>query len=264
MPTADEHQRPPAGTVYGSPDPGPGAAGPSGGTVYGATTAGTATRRSSRDRLLTVSYVVGGAGVLLGLVLATGVLVGGGDGGDQAAGLPAPVSVSGDPSAEPGAGADGGTGSVPPPSPTEPPSPTPPAIPAWTFRSVASSFCLALSDGGAEVRQVVCAASPNQQWRPTPVVGDQISLVNVATGQCLEVADANRDDGARLRPAVCDGSLEQQWRTPGSGNGQTPLININSGRCLDVPTQTLDQPDTGLQQWGCHGRSNQQWTGQPG
>lgn len=110
------------------------------------------------------------------------------------------------------------------------------------------------------MQQRVCSGDPSQQWRPTPVVGDQFTLVNAATGGCLEVADGSKDDGARLHPAVCDGSPEQRWRLAGVGDGQLSLVNLNSGRCADVPSNTLSSPDTGLQQWGCHGGTNQQWS----
>ncbi|RKR90408.1 ricin-type beta-trefoil lectin protein [Micromonospora pisi] len=258
MATSDEQHRAPGGTVYGSS--GGAAPGSSGGAVYGG---GPPPPRPGRDRLMTGAYAIGAAGLLTGLLFATGALRG--DGGtdvDRAAQLPAPVASVDATTASPGGGAAGST------DPAPPPSPTPVEVPARMFHSVASSFCLAMTAGndpsGAEVRQVVCTDEPNQRWRPTPVVGDQVTLVNVATGGCLEVTGASRDDGARVGPAVCDGSVEQRWRLAAADGGQISLVNLNSGRCLDVPTQTLDVPETGLQQWGCQGGSNQRWTDQPG
>jgi hypothetical protein len=242
MPTPDEQRRPPSGTVYGSP----------------------AMPRPGRDRLMTAALATGAAGVLIGVLLATGVFVGGGT-GDQAAGLPGPTtpgSAAPTGPTSPGGAAAGNTDPAPPPQ-TPPPQTSPPQTPARTFRSVESSFCLAMSTGdpsGAEVRQVVCTGDPAQQWRPTPVVGDQVSLVNMAAGRCLEVADGSKDNGARLRAAVCNGSAEQQWRLAATGSGPVALVNLNSGRCADVPGDSRHTADTGLQQWGCHGGGNQQWT----
>ncbi|MEV4625726.1 RICIN domain-containing protein [Micromonospora sp. NPDC049523] len=234
MPTSDPRRRPPGGTVYGAPAP----------------------ARPGRDRLMTAALATGGVGVLIGVLFATGIFAG--DGNVDRAAVPAPAGVSG--GAAPPAPSGVAAGST---EPAPPPSPTPAEIPTRIFRSVASSFCLALNTNdnpdGAQVQQRVCTGDLTQQWRPTPVVGDEFSLVNAGTGGCLEAADGNKDDGARLHIAVCDRTVEQRWRLAGLDTGQVSLVNLNSGRCADVPENTLTSPDTSLQQWACHGRANQQW-----
>ncbi|MGW4461192.1 RICIN domain-containing protein [Micromonospora sp. NPDC004704] len=236
MVTSEPRPQPPGGTVYGAPAP----------------------PRPGRDRLMTAALAIGGVGVLIGVLFATGLFAGGGD-GDQAA-VPAPAAVSD--AAAPPAPSGVAAGST---EPAPPPSPTPSEIPARIFRSAASSLCLALNTNdnpdGPQVQQRVCTGDLTQQWRPTPVVGDEFGLVNVATGRCLEVKDGSKDDGARLHFAVCDGTVEQRWRLAGLDTGQVSLVNLNSGRCADVPENTLTRPDTSLQQWACHGRANQQWVG---
>jgi hypothetical protein len=201
----------------------------------------------SRDRWL----IPGALGFLALAVLSAIVMLVYPFGGDGAP--PPPVPVAAGSSTPSPAGA---------PSQARSPSPSPspsPSVDGAFVRSVVTGLCLSVAEGdpeGAVAQQQACGDKPGQRWRQV-AAGDAVTLVNVASGKCLDVANRGTDDGARVQTWTCNNGPNQQWR-PQPAAGGTLLVSVNSGKCLDVP-DGQNGPGVPLQQWTCHGRANQQW-----
>jgi hypothetical protein len=59
----------------------------------------------------------------------------------------------------------------------------------------------------ATVRVIGCASDPSTQWR----LGNNRSIVNVASNHCLTVPQNNPPVGHTLVGTACDGGVDQQW-----------------------------------------------------
>jgi len=86
----------------------------------------------------------------------------------------------------------------------------------WTWASDGSvrSLGLCLDTGGqtgdgAGLGLAACRGSSTQQWRLTGAA----DLVNVGSGRCADVRDANRSNGALVQLWTCAGSENQKWWT---------------------------------------------------
>jgi hypothetical protein len=207
------------------------------------------------DRLLLVAGAVGGVLVLLGVLFATGLTPFG------PAAEPPPEAGS---SAAPAPAGPAGSATATP-SGTAPTEPATTEAPGGTLRSVAASLCLEPDgnpDGedddedGIPVQQVACSGAPEQLWR-IDLDGDVATVVNIATGRCLEVRRGSRDNQAPVVLADCRPRDRQRWRTPPAGNGFA-LVSIASDRCLDVPAASAE-PGRRMQQFDCNGTGAQQW-----
>jgi len=235
-------------------------ASPRTGTVYGAGGAPLTPRSAPVHRwLMPASFTVGGLGVLVGLLFATGLTPFGPD--DVAA--PSRAQAPAGPGQPSGAAA----GATSPP-PSETPSPTPTAAPGalrGALRSVASALCLQPASDrdpqGAPVRQVPCSGAPNQQWRADRSEGDRFTIVNVDSDRCLDVNDKSRKDEATVQQWRCHGRANQQWRIVPTG-ASFALVSANSDKCLDVPGARTEA-DLTIQQFSCNGSTAQQWTWVP-
>jgi hypothetical protein len=214
------------------------------GTVYGG-------RPPPRDRLLLIAAAVGAVGLLVGVLLATGVFAPGG--GEPPAAAPAPT-------APPASGAAAGS---PTPAPTS--APTSPALPADVrlFRSVATDLCLepvAEEDPeGADIRQAPCTGEPTQQWRTAPAADGSAYFVNVASGKCLDVDGARGEDQVPVQQWTCVDVPQQHWRLSTNEAGQVLVAAVHSGKCIDIPDGGNPEPGTRMQQFTCHGEANQRW-----
>ena len=240
MATSDEHRRPPGGTVYGSP----------------------ARPRPGRDRLMTAALATGGVGVLIGVLFATGVFTGGGD-GDQAAGLPRPAASGGAHAGQPErwGGGQHRSGAPAQPEPRRRSRPGP-SVPSRR-RSASPSAPTTIRTGPRSGRwsaPVTRASSGGR--RPSWATSSAWSTWQPAGVWRWPTAARTTARGCTRRSATAAPSNGGGW--PPLGAGQVSLVNLNSGRCADVPTDALGSPDTGLQQWRCHGGTNQQWAEQTG
>jgi hypothetical protein len=207
-----------------------------------------------RDRLLLVAGAVGGVLLLLGVLFAAGLTpFGPAAEPPPQAGTPA-ASARADPA---------GSATATPTGPADA-GPTPSEASGGTLRSVAASLCLepdGSGDGGGDddgvaVRQVACSGAPEQLWRIDPD-GDVATVVNVATGRCLDVRRGSRDNQAPVVLSDCRPRDRQRWRTPPTGNGFA-LVSVVSDRCLDVPAASAE-PGLRMQQFDCNGTGAQQW-----
>jgi hypothetical protein len=225
------------------------------GTLYGAGgTPAPPAADPTRDRLLIAAAAIGAGGVLLGALFASGLLPFGPD--EPAASAPAAPGTS--------APAPSGPTSPTPAAPRTPtgratPTPPPAAPPTGTLRSAASSLCLDVGQGpvdGTPVQQVPCTGAPTQLWR-LDRAGDVVTVINTATGGCLEVADGSPDNGAQVRLWSCQPVPHHRWRAQPAGSGFM-LVGAASGKCLDVPGASSDQ-GVRMQQFDCNGTAAQQW-----
>ena len=89
--------------------------------------------------------------------------------------------------------------------------------------------------------------------RITPVGGSgtATTLVNAATGRCLDVPGGNTTDGTQLIVWDCRGDGNQLFTAAG---GTLQAL----GKCLDASGGTT--PGTRVVLWTCNGGAGQQWT----
>jgi hypothetical protein len=60
-------------------------------------------------------------------------------------------------------------------------------------------------------------------------------LVNLATGQCLDVRDANPYDGAPIQLWACNGGSSERWLLPTLSAGALTLFpNYRMRKCLQM------------------------------
>jgi len=204
-----------------------------------------------------VAVVIGVIGVILGVLFATGVFA-----GDDPVVAPPPAAPA--PSDEVAPSGSGGAAAEPtaePATPTTEPTTADPAGEVRAFKSVATGLCLepvAEEPEGADIQQVACTGAPAQQWQALPAGDDTVTLVNTASGKCLDVDSSRKDDSAPIQQWSCNGGNNQRWRlTPGTA--ESDVVGVDSGKCLDVPNGTA-QPGLRIQQWTCAGTPNQRWT----
>jgi hypothetical protein len=114
------------------------------------------------------------------------------------------------------------------------------------------------SADGLNVTQVTCNGSTNQRWLlDTASVG---TIVNQATGKCLELSNDSSVNGQPIVTWTCDGYSGQRWMPVHRGGQYFELHPYSTGKCLDLAN---DNPADGayIQQWGCNplNNFNQQW-----
>ena len=66
-----------------------------------------------------------------------------------------------------------------------------------------------------ECRQAVpspCTGGTSQQWTVRDADATTVSLVNGASGKCLDVPSSSRTSGTRLIQWPCNGGANQRWR----------------------------------------------------
>lgn len=116
-----------------------------------------------------------------------------------------------------------------------------------------SGRCLdtAGTGNGVPIQLWDCGGGTRQRWARS---GE--TLVNPATGRCLDVRNASTANGAAVQLWTCNGGGNQRWVARADG----ALVNRASGKCLDAAGSANG---TRLQLWACDGRGaapNQQWT----
>jgi hypothetical protein len=210
------------------------------------------------DRLLLVAGAVGGLLLLLGVLFATGLTPFGPSS--------EPPPDTGTPGASAPAGPSGSATAAPPGTPATTPAttPTPTEPPGGTLRSLAASLCLEPDadvgddgdDDGVPVRQAACSGAAEQLWR-LDRDGEVVTVVNTATGRCLDVSGGSRDNQAAVVLSDCRQRDRQRWRATPNGDGFA-LVNVVSDRCLDVPAAS-GEPDLRMQQFDCNGTGAQRW-----
>ncbi|MCQ4080983.1 alpha-galactosidase [Streptomyces sp. RB6PN25] len=99
--------------------------------------------------------------------------------------------------------------------------------------------------------------------RITPGTGDgfttmHYNVVNVSSGQYLDVSGASAADGAGIVQQPADGAADQQWQLAPAGNGSYRVANVGSGKLVNIPGPTTASGTQLIQYHDDHG-SNSQW-----
>ncbi len=89
--------------------------------------------------------------------------------------------------------------------------------------------------------------------------GYRWKIVNVSTGQVMEVADSSTSDGALIRTVNDNGGLNQQWNIIRTRNGYYELFNAASGKTAEIANGSLNN-GASVRQWGTADNIIQQWT----
>ncbi len=86
-----------------------------------------------------------------------------------------------------------------------------------------------------------------------------VTLINRATGKCLDVYNASTADGGDVRQWTCTGRQNQRWLIEAQSDGTNELTNAGSGKTLDVAgCGTAD--GTNIQQWVWLNNACQKWS----
>lgn len=114
---------------------------------------------------------------------------------------------------------------------------------------------------GSLVQTAACdASSASDQWA-TQANG---SLVNAATGMCLDDPSVSVTDGTQLELWACNGGYNQAWTAPYARPAATGYIKtkISSGKCV-ADTNGATTNGNVIQIWDCLGNAAQYWNVQP-
>ncbi len=88
---------------------------------------------------------------------------------------------------------------------------------------------------------------------------NDFTLVNRATGKCLDVNGWSTADGANVQLWTCTGGANQRWRIEPLGDGTSRIVSTVSDKVLDVnDCGTAD--GTNIQQWTWWDNACQRWT----
>ncbi|WP_254764299.1 RICIN domain-containing protein [Natrinema marinum] len=91
-----------------------------------------------------------------------------------------------------------------------------------------------------------------------PIPTGTYEIVNVHSGQLLEVANASTADGANVQQWPANGHPTQQWYVEDLGNGEYHIQNENSGKLLEVAfAETTDGAN--VRQYAPTGSACQRW-----
>ena len=243
-------------------------------STYEAFTRQTHGQRRS-DKMVWLAGAVCSLGLLVGLLLATGVISFDSGSQQQIAepAVPAPAVTSDGTSAspEPSKSPSAKPSRKPKKKPKSTPSPTPSAgggtaNPGPTadqrdltgqLRSAATGLCLRASKGlggGGGIQQDNCSGGNDRQWVLRQDSG-RFQIINVGNARCL--GSPNQLDLALATLTRCTGDAEQQWQIEVSGNAFI-LANTGTGKCLDVPAGTR-LPGLRVSQFNCTGATSQVW-----
>ncbi len=87
---------------------------------------------------------------------------------------------------------------------------------------------------------------------------NDVTLVNRATGKCLEVSDWSTTDSANVQQWTCHGGVNQRWRIEPLTDGTVRIVNQGSDKPLDVANcGTADGTD--IQQYTWWDNPCQRW-----
>ncbi|MEV6117512.1 RICIN domain-containing protein [Streptomyces sp. NPDC052109] len=85
------------------------------------------------------------------------------------------------------------------------------------------------------------------------------TLINAASGKCLDAKAAATANGTVVQQYACNGSTAQQWSLTDAGNGYVRVNNAgNTSQVLDV-TGVSTADSAPIQLWSYGGGANQQW-----
>ncbi len=114
------------------------------------------------------------------------------------------------------------------------------------------------TSSGAQLQQLSCGASTNQQWKAEAVGSGFMRLKVTHSGLCLDLASQSNANNVRLVQRTCSSSQSQQWRREDISGDYYRLRNRYSNLCVDVAAASSTD-GAALVQYSCHTNNNQQW-----
>ncbi len=110
---------------------------------------------------------------------------------------------------------------------------------------------------GAAITQFTCDGGADQKWSiDLATVG---TIVNFATGHCLDLFGNGNADGQLVSTWSCYGAASQVWRPVNVGAQYYELRPYYTDKCLDLLNGMPGNGAT-IVQWGCHiFNDNQHW-----
>lgn len=114
-----------------------------------------------------------------------------------------------------------------------------------------------LSLAGLIISTLTVVAGPSASADP----GAQAvsNLVNMNSGQCLDIFDASQAPGAGAIQWPCNGDTNQAFEEIAAPGGGVFLRALHSSQCLDVFNADL-APGTRVIQWPCNFENNQRFS----
>lgn len=109
------------------------------------------------------------------------------------------------------------------------------------------------------IDQRECGEDSNQNFR-FESTGPDIRIVEIRTGQVLDVEEASDENGASIIPYRWHGGPNQRWYVRPVGAGYE-IVSVNSGKCITARAD-YDEEDhhRDLYQSTCWQRSTQVWS----
>jgi cytochrome c len=133
----------------------------------------------------------------------------------------------------------------------------------YSIVSLASGKCWDVADHSVsergQVQQWDCHGGDNQKFLATLTYKSGFILTPVESGIRLQIADNNLNNGARLiQAAYAAGNNGYFFVRPTATEGLFTITANHTSKCLDVIDHSLSN-GARIQQWDCHGQSNQTW-----
>ncbi|MEO8699891.1 MAG: RICIN domain-containing protein [Kofleriaceae bacterium] len=130
-----------------------------------------------------------------------------------------------------------------------------------TLRSVHDGKCLDIRNAGgdgAQLQQFTCGEQENQTWFLSWTGGSDYQLRPGHLGNVrLGIAGESTGDGA-VALLINGDAASQRFQFVRQPDGSYAITNTRSGKCLDIPGASTADGVT-IQQYACHGGTNQRW-----
>ncbi|MGW1001934.1 RICIN domain-containing protein [Streptomyces sp. NPDC002520] len=91
------------------------------------------------------------------------------------------------------------------------------------------------------------------------VPGGFVTVMNAASGRCLDAKAAGTANGTVVQQYACNGTSAQQWTFTDAGNGYVHIDNRNDTHQVVDVTNVSTADNAPMQLWSYGGGANQQW-----
>jgi hypothetical protein len=97
-----------------------------------------------------------------------------------------------------------------------------------------SNKCLDSAGEAAQLQQQTCTNGNDQSFRANDAGNGTINLVNIATGDCVDVRSSGKANGTVIQLWPCNGTTAQTFTVEDVGGGFSRVRNTNSNKCMGV------------------------------
>jgi len=121
-----------------------------------------------------------------------------------------------------------------------------------------------VNENSANIKQWEYQGYAHQVWKIEHVGGGEYRIINHHSGKAMVVNGSTKDDdGANVKQYSYESfSDHHKWRFENAGGGYYRIVSVRSGKCLDLYRYSHEN-GANIQQWSCHGASNQLWELRP-